>query len=265
MEDSGVSRGHPVQPSQKPPPPLLQSQPGFSPKCQTPRGWGCGWSPPSSCQRGQPGLGKLCHCGCSRMEEAAWAPCSGTSSLQPPAAGGRGRAGHSMVRSVGPAPPLSSKRSSTRTGSHGQAMTGLQEAKGGPSLAHEGRQTHLVAGHGEDIAEASATDVVRDLRAHQEGMQEGGSAHGGHIRAASTRFRSSVIWSRQPRWKMLLSTPAPADSQQAHLALRAKLPGSTRCSPHYLEAGKLGRKACSPPGVFRQPAPESPKQNKGRN
>lgn len=55
-----------------------------------------------------------------------------------------------------------------------------------------GPWTHLVARHGEDVTEASATDVVCDLSTHQEGMQEGCSTHRGHVWAASTRQSTGI-------------------------------------------------------------------------
>lgn len=56
-------------------------------------------------------------------------------------------------------------------------------AHAAPTQPHATATPHLVIGHGEDVAEAPAADVVCHLRGHQEGVLEGRPTHGGHVGA----------------------------------------------------------------------------------
>lgn len=67
--------------------------------------------------------------------------------------------------------------------SRGKGSRPPRAARGAPTKPRATPTPHLVIGHGEDVAEAPAADVVCHLRGHQEGVLEGCSTHGGHIGA----------------------------------------------------------------------------------
>lgn len=155
-------------------------------KSLTPRAGGCGLSPPSSCRRAQPGQGTRGHCCCSRSWVGASRLNAGNSRRQQP---GDGTA-HSHPQS--PLIPLTWQLQPGNTG-----------------------VPHLVPRHGEDVAEATPTDVIGHLLCHQEGVLEGRATHSGDVGAGETgghcRWAHTCLGLSSHQQPPLLPQPCPTN------------------------------------------------------